>query len=362
MKHKLLLGSHLVLSVATLAVSVGAQNVPASTNLNGGLPGVAGLPAYSPTGTPYSGYTVHHKITGAPNSTLGILTLGLSRADMPLFGGTLIPSPDFTATLVTDANGATSYPMNFTGVPAGLPIYGQGLFIDGQAPGGFSFSNGAKINTFTNASDAALWSSMETLVPATFGKLLSTRDALPSEIDAIARDIRTVSLTDLVAAAFPLTTDLTGTEVSTYQVPAGIHSLYVVPLMTASGASAGAIMLHNLGDRDAIGLAVIGGQTGNNFIILGPDGDQVSMNFTEDLKFLGPTDLVTVAGDPDWWKLFKQWLTNDGGAAGMPWWYHFVCGIVCGGALLAPTPLTISACIHCIGGYLLACVPMPGPA
>lgn len=171
-------------------------------------------------------------------SSSGLLALGLSRTDLPIYGGVLIPSPDLTMAIASDSNGASSVQTDWSAVPPGLHFYGQALFLDDGASQGISMSNGIGINTFENVGEAESWKSMATEVEDTIGKLLSTRDATDVEIGLLFDDLRVAILGNHVADNFPLAVDVTKTEVSSYQVPGGIGELAVVPLISPDGGAA----------------------------------------------------------------------------------------------------------------------------
>ncbi len=341
-----------------------SQEVAPFTNLDGGLAGAEGVPNFSPKGVPFPGYSVDHQISGAAASQPGALVLGLSRADLPLFGGTLIPAPDWSVTLVADSNGGASPSTPWDAIPPGTELYAQSLFIDNQAPGGFSFSNGVLMRTFADASQANAWQAMVDSVDAEYGVLLNTRDLSDAEADMLKHDPRVTMMEAVVRKKYPLFADITTAQVSTYQNAVKTDDLVVVPLLTNTGSIAGGIYLYDLGNPNAIYTAAIGGLPGQySFSFMGPNGDEIVMKFTEQHKFLGASILTdSDRTDPDWWELFKKWLSSDSGAEGLPWWLDILCGIVCGDALLGThNPWSWSLCIHCAGAYILACVPAPAP-
>lgn len=110
-------------------------------------------------------------------------------------------------------------------------------------------------------------------------------------------------------------------------------------------------MLTDIGNRNALGMAVVGGLN-----------DVVFMQFDSEVGFQGASLTKEIAGDPDWWELFKKWLSSDSGVDDLPWWRQLACGAVCVDAIFGThNPWSTSTCIHCLGADLLACVPAPSP-
>lgn len=90
-------------------------------------------------------------------------------------------------------------------------------------------------------------------------------------------------------------------------------------------------------------------------------GDSFTDHFDGNGDWVGttfPKMKITIAGDDgDTWERIKEWFASDSPAEDLPWWYDFLCGLSCGAAL-SGNPLAISGCVHCIGGYIAACVPV----
>lgn len=106
-----------------------------------GLAGAAGIPLLRGSGTLLPGSAFQLTLEG-PTNHLGLVGFGFSRLDLPLFGGTLIPSPDILFTMVGGANGtsllAASWP---AGIPAGLDHFAQAWLLDASGPQGWTASN-----------------------------------------------------------------------------------------------------------------------------------------------------------------------------------------------------------------------------
>jgi hypothetical protein len=91
------------------------------------------------------------------------------------------------------------------------------------------------------------------------------------------------------------------------------------------------------------------------------NGDSFTDHFNSEGDWVGTTfpkwEAASLLGDGLWERL-KEWFSSDSPAEDLPWWYDFLCGLSCGAALTSGAPLAISGCIHCLGGYLAACIPV----
>jgi hypothetical protein len=71
-----------------------------------------------------------------------VLVLGVSAVSLPIFGGTLVPSPDVIVPLpIGGAGGATFAFTQAAPMAPGTRIYAQAWILDGQAPQGLAASN-----------------------------------------------------------------------------------------------------------------------------------------------------------------------------------------------------------------------------
>ena len=108
------------------------------------LAGTSGAPRLRAFGQLAADTPMTVRLTDAAPSSLAFLVMGVARADTPLFGGTLVPTPDaILHNLPTDAHGALELPATWpAGVPAGIPFYLQAWVADPGAPKDFAASNG----------------------------------------------------------------------------------------------------------------------------------------------------------------------------------------------------------------------------
>ncbi len=116
-------------------------------DLGDGLAGTFGVPALRATGALVPDGTVLLQVEALPTGAPGVLVFGFDRVDLPLKGGTLVPSADVIIPgVVGNSNG------NWQGAfrwPAGLaeltPVYLQAWVPDDGAPAGMSASNALQV-------------------------------------------------------------------------------------------------------------------------------------------------------------------------------------------------------------------------
>ena len=118
-------------------------------NLGKGLSGSKGVPVLTASGTLAGGGTVTYELSNAAPKTSAIFVLGLSRIDVAIFGGTLVPSPDLILPgLLVDASGRTRVTVPFPrGLPTGFSTWQQFWVLDGGAAQGLAASNGLRSRT-----------------------------------------------------------------------------------------------------------------------------------------------------------------------------------------------------------------------
>jgi hypothetical protein len=117
-------------------------------NLGYALGGAQGLPQLLPLGVATGGAVTSFNLSQAQSASFGAIVLGVSRIDLPLYGGVLVPNPDLLLTYVTGVSGqaAVSFPWPVS-MPSGIPIYGQAWTLDATALHGFSASNASRTTT-----------------------------------------------------------------------------------------------------------------------------------------------------------------------------------------------------------------------
>ncbi|MBI1379933.1 MAG: hypothetical protein GC161_02450 [Planctomycetaceae bacterium] len=115
------------------------------TNLGFALAGSQGLPQMAPAGGAGPGAVTTFPLSQAAQSSFGALVLGVTRVDVPLFGGVLVPNTDVLLPYATTAGGTASpsvlWPL---ALPAGIPIHAQAWTFDPAAVEGISASNASR--------------------------------------------------------------------------------------------------------------------------------------------------------------------------------------------------------------------------
>ena len=73
---------------------------------------------------------------------------GLSRLDLPLFGGTLVPAPDLLLLLVANSGGIANFAKTWpAGMPAGRDVFTQAWLLDASGPQGWTATNALQCTT-----------------------------------------------------------------------------------------------------------------------------------------------------------------------------------------------------------------------
>ena len=113
------------------------------SDLGLGLAGSVGTPTLSGAGAASPGANFALSLDGAAALAPTFLVVGTTRIDLPILGGTLVPSPDFLFTTATDAEGGDEllFPWPPNGAP-GLELTFQSWVIDAAAAQGVAASNG----------------------------------------------------------------------------------------------------------------------------------------------------------------------------------------------------------------------------
>jgi hypothetical protein len=114
-----------------------------------GLAGVNGVPQLEGAGTLLAGDALTLALSDARPLASAVLILGLSAANLPFKGGTLVPAPQvLVAGLPIDGTGALMLSGTWpAGLPSGFTLWLQMWIADAAAPHGFSASNGLSAST-----------------------------------------------------------------------------------------------------------------------------------------------------------------------------------------------------------------------
>ena len=118
-----------------------------TVGLGSGLAGAGGVPTLSFTGLAWPGTSLGVDVTGAQASAAVVQVIGLSQLDLPLLGGTVVPSLEFISSgLSADPAGefATSLAIPAALAP-GLDFYIQYWMTDSGGPQGFAATEGRRL-------------------------------------------------------------------------------------------------------------------------------------------------------------------------------------------------------------------------
>ena len=119
-------------------------------NLGFGLAGASGVPRMTGAGSLTGGSAGTLALDNAAPGAPAWLVVGGTAAFSPIFGGTLVPSPDSIIVLpLTSPFGNLSFPWASwpSGIPACTNAYVQFWIFDPSAPAGFAASNGLHVLT-----------------------------------------------------------------------------------------------------------------------------------------------------------------------------------------------------------------------
>ena len=111
------------------------------SDLAGAKAGSLGDPLLTGDGTPMPGNQVTLELSNAVASSPAALVIGFSQSNLPLLGGTLVPSPDLLVEGLNTGSGTLTAQFNW---PASLPgpeTYFQYWFLDLGVSGGVAASN-----------------------------------------------------------------------------------------------------------------------------------------------------------------------------------------------------------------------------
>lgn len=139
------LGADGTLVVAGVGTNLLALRTPSPwTPLGGGIAGSSGIPQLRGLGTLTGGHGFTLQCSAAAPQSFGLLVLGLTAVNQPLFGGTLVPRPDaWLLGIPTDANGDASVPLAWpNGLASGVRVYYQFGVLDAGAAFGLAASHG----------------------------------------------------------------------------------------------------------------------------------------------------------------------------------------------------------------------------
>jgi hypothetical protein len=107
-----------------------------------GLAGVNGVPVLTGSGPLTAASTITWTLANARPNAAAVFVIGLTRAQLPLFGGVLVPSPDLLVVVPTDAAGVANLQVYLAqGLRSGTEVAVQAWVFDPAGPLGWSASN-----------------------------------------------------------------------------------------------------------------------------------------------------------------------------------------------------------------------------
>ncbi len=134
----------------SFAILNGLQLERVWKSVGSGIAGAAGVPELNAQGSLQPGTQLDLRLHAAAPLAPFWVVIGASQADLPLLGGTLIPSPDFFVQAgTTDAAGRGSWVANTpNNLASGLSLFAQAWVFDASVPTLFSATNGVKAVTY----------------------------------------------------------------------------------------------------------------------------------------------------------------------------------------------------------------------
>jgi hypothetical protein len=117
------------------------EQTPFWTDVGQALPGAQRAPHLTGNGRLLPGSHMRWRLSSALATSLSVLVTGLSRIDVPVFGGVLLPNLDLVTVLATDAVGTAELELPWIGLPSGLDVWTQAGVLDAAGPQGLTMSN-----------------------------------------------------------------------------------------------------------------------------------------------------------------------------------------------------------------------------
>lgn len=117
--------------------------------LTDALPGAAGEPRLAGQGRLAQAQPLDLSVRHAAANTLCVFVVGASTSHLPLFGGTLVPTPEVLHLAVTDAVGRSTFMLTIPSVVAlGQSLWFQTWCLDASGAQGFAASNAQRVTSY----------------------------------------------------------------------------------------------------------------------------------------------------------------------------------------------------------------------
>ena len=115
--------------------------------LGGGAIGATDVPNLAGQGALTVGSPARLSVRGAAVSAPASIIVGLSAANLPFKGGTLVPMPTLIVPLLTSSQGSLDLPFTWVNAPAGIDLFVQVWIKDTGAPTGYSATNALRMTS-----------------------------------------------------------------------------------------------------------------------------------------------------------------------------------------------------------------------
>ena len=128
-----------------------------TSELAGGMSGSSGLPTIDAS---YNAllHELQVQFGNTPFPQTGFLIVGGTKIDLPLFGGTLVPSPDLIKVFPVSSSNMSLPPADFSSAayPIGIDLFLQGWFTDAASSSNFAATNALSMELFVPATPPTL--------------------------------------------------------------------------------------------------------------------------------------------------------------------------------------------------------------
>jgi hypothetical protein len=134
-------------NTGTTASQFTPTKAPVFCDLGGGIPGAGGRPTMTGSGTINGASPLQVELRSFPANAAGVLIVGLSHIDVPMFGGTLVPSFDIGLGILGTGTSIVHDASWLASLPQGLQVWLQSAFLDSTAPYGLCASDALRVTT-----------------------------------------------------------------------------------------------------------------------------------------------------------------------------------------------------------------------
>lgn len=122
-----------------------ATIAPRWCDLGGGIAGASGVPTMTGAGTINLADPLTLTMRGYVPGAIGLLVVGTTAVNVPLFGGTLVPAPEILLSLLGSTTEIVQDCSALATLAPGTEVWAQSVFLDASAPEGLTASDGVKV-------------------------------------------------------------------------------------------------------------------------------------------------------------------------------------------------------------------------